>query len=361
MEFKNSKNQLITLSDTIDILVFDDAYFTNLPMSYFKLKHQTVDPLAVTQPDAQILMSPGTQFQLQTNYDKKAVRINYELKFYKQFFVNYELNKPSLCENSTIRINSEGLITVAPMKQSQLKHLQECTASVLVTIYQNEHHKQVKHQTLVYTVKVKPVVYSMLRLVRNSIYKSSDVFNAKLKIDHKSLIRNKLQLSDASVESKWHVCYFDNLGDMFDVVSLTNVYAVNRNDLVDFSNLNANVFVSLYGSMGKLAAEDKANGGESQPTASSITLLADAAENSFTLRTIKPGTYLMELGIYEGGLHDFKDYLGLNIIADKQYDANLESIEKKSHVETNVGDLICLNRRSDNDEVECAQTGKPVF
>lgn len=77
------------------------------------------------------------------------------------------------------------MLTAAAIKQSQLKHFQECTATLMVTILMASSGGGVdaaaagkavpaEKQTLVYTVRVKPIVYAMLKLNKNSIAKLTD-------------------------------------------------------------------------------------------------------------------------------------------------------------------------------------------
>lgn len=142
-------------------------------------------------------MSPGTQLQVRTNFDNLATKLTYEIKFYKQQPTSpLEQTQSSLssspiasyCSNATVRVNDEGVITAAAIKHSQLKYFQECTATLLVTIQMagasgpdagkstTSGNKPLpsKQQTLVYTIRVKPVVYAMLKLNKNSIAKLTE-------------------------------------------------------------------------------------------------------------------------------------------------------------------------------------------
>ncbi len=58
------------------------------------------------------------------------------------------------------------------------------------------------------------------------------------------LIRNRLNLNEPDIQMKWHVGYYDNLGDMFDVVSTNNNYTVNRNASIDLSKSSSSRIVS---------------------------------------------------------------------------------------------------------------------
>lgn len=138
-------------------------------------------------------MSPGTQIQVRTNFDNLATKITYELKFYSSssslssFSIDDQTSSSSssssslICSNATIRINNDGVLTAAALSK-QLKSFQECTATLLVTILIASGSGETKlstsvatkQQTLVYTVRVKPVVYSMLKLNRNSIVKLTE-------------------------------------------------------------------------------------------------------------------------------------------------------------------------------------------
>jgi hypothetical protein len=88
------------------------------------------------------------------------------------------------CNNNTVQINENGLITIAKLQQYKLKNLNHCSFNLLVTIFINEMNQQhqqnkqvndktiksnsgdllLKKQTLLYEIKVKPISYSMLKL-----------------------------------------------------------------------------------------------------------------------------------------------------------------------------------------------------
>ena len=74
----------------------------------------------------------------------------------------------------------------------------------------------------------------MIKLIKNSIVRSSDLSIGKIRVDQMNLINNKLVISNQGIHIKFHVDYHDNLGDKFDMVSLNNKYILNRNDLVSF-------------------------------------------------------------------------------------------------------------------------------
>ena len=91
---------------------------------------------------------------------------------------------------------------VAWLDQHELKNLQQCTVNLLVTLFIPNEPSKVqqqskniynKQQTLSFTIKVKPVVYSMIKLNKNGLLKTSDLSINKLHIDRKSLIKNKLR------------------------------------------------------------------------------------------------------------------------------------------------------------------------
>lgn len=308
-------------------------------------------------------MSPGTQLLVRTNFDKQAAKITYELKFYQQFVQNSDsivnptstyTNSP-YCLNTTIKISQDGLLTTSPLKQTQLKYLQECTATLLVTILMNSESASAKHlkqQTLVYTIRVKPIIYAMLKLNRNSMLKVSE--SVKFKLTRQNLIKNRLELNSAGIQMKWHVRYYDNLGDMFDVVNTKNIYALNRNDLIDFSNLNANLFgfsLSQTNADSEFEETDAQSTSSSTKSPSSTSNLANAVENSFTLRTISKGVFIMELTPWAVSLRDSRDYIGITMGGDFE-STELDSVEGRSRVEANIGDLICLSRQTDTDSIE---------
>lgn len=133
-------------------------------------------------------MSPGTQLQVRTNFDNLATKISYELKFYQASNLasgddqTTSSSSSIICSNSTIRVNNEGLLIATGLKHLQIKNFQECTATLLVTVLMASGNGETKlstsvatkQQTLAYTVRVKPVVYAMLKLNRNSIAKLTE-------------------------------------------------------------------------------------------------------------------------------------------------------------------------------------------
>ena len=64
-----------------------------------------------------------------------------------------------------------------------------------------------------------------------------------------------------NVQMQWQLSYYDDLGDMFDVINTNSQYAISRNDLVDFSQLNKNLFVfnAALGSSDEEQSIEKAN------------------------------------------------------------------------------------------------------
>ena len=348
-------NPSLYLSDTIDIVVFDKAHFTHFPLAYLKF----ISPqFAAKNSKAQLelgqtralLMSPGSQLQLKTNMDKLASKMSYDLAF------PLDHAESKHCNNNTIVVSKEGLISVKHVSRHQLKHAHECLATVWVTVYLSENQNS-KRQRLPYLIRVKPIVYSMLVVDKNSIVKISDSSFSRIRIDAKSLIRNRLVLNDAGIEMKWHVKYYDNLGELFDVVSLSNEYLINRNDLVDLSQLNANLFGLSYSSL--YASDEQAVKGaglasrnekaENVGAASQISLLANAVENSFLTRTIKPGRFIMELTPFATSYTFSRDYVGLFV---EQFDGSGRSETGRfDGIEANIGDIICLNQ-IDNDDDE---------
>ncbi len=295
-------------------------------------------------------MSPGSQFQVKTNLDKQAIKIEYQLKFFneeksdeKTFSVKPSNSK--YCSNNSIIISQDGTIYVAWLEQHELKHFQQCTATLLVNLLCVNDQSSLKQQTLAFTIKVKPIVYSMIKLVKGSLVRASEFTLNKIPIDRKSLLRNKLVLNDAGIKMKWHVSYHDNLGDVFDVIRLTNKYRLNRNDLIDVSQLNNNLFSTFVDQDQRQSSQrDHQSGSKSSKpndlASSHISLMADSVENSFVMKTVKKGRFVMELTPYASNLDQSKDFLGLVIEAEN---AVFENDGFKLRLQP--GDLICLERQ----------------
>ena len=225
--------QISYLVDSIEVTVFEEAYFTHFTPSYLMFKRPELKELYRQQPTSQllqghtILMTPGSQFQLKTNLDKTGNKINfhYQLAFFDQLDINY-------CNDSTIQISKEGIITAAPLEAQMLKNLKECVFSVLISMQLNELQSQVvKQQSLAYVVKVKSVVYSMLRLRKLP------------KLGTESDIKGFV----ANAQYQLHQCFHDDLGDLFDVTNTYTRYSLSRHDLVEFTQLNGNFFVHQVG------------------------------------------------------------------------------------------------------------------
>ena len=225
--------QISYLVDSIELTVFEEAYFNHFTPGYLIFKRPELKELYRQQPASQllqehiILMTPGSQFQLKTNLDKTGNKINfhYQLAFFDEENTNY-------CNNSTIQISQEGIITAAPLEAQLLKNLKECAFSVLVSMQLNELQSKVgKQQSLAYAVKVKPVVYSMLRLRRvPKLGAESDIIGFV-----------------SSAQYQLHQCFHDDLGDLFDVTNTYTRYSLSRSDLVEFTQLNGNFFVHQVG------------------------------------------------------------------------------------------------------------------
>ena len=398
--FNQQTNKLDVLADSVDILVFDSPHFTHFPFSYFFFKYpQLKSSLCVAGGKAdhseqhafnQILMSPGTEFQVKTNYDKVASKISYKLRLYDQFSTvesgqqqqqqqqqqSTSITK-SYCNNSTISVSATGLIRIAHLKSTKLKYLQECSANLLVTILINEHSPPssasssassvsasaggssssafFKQQTLTFTIKVKPIAYTMLKLKRNSITKLSDsLVNNKIKLDRRVLIKNKLSLTEPDIQMKWHVGYYDSLGDSFDIVSTANFYTLNRNDLVGFSQLNTNLFTfaPILTTSNSVYAGGQADYDDASRFPAN-SLMCNSMENVFALKSNRPGRFVMEFTPSSAvNAVESRDYLGLNI--NEFVEGVQEFNSYHSKLETNVGDFICLSNRegdlSDDDE-----------
>jgi len=264
-----------SLADSVDVIVFSGAYFTHFSTDYYLFKHPEIkkqlkaiastsltvdDQLAVEKfREKTLLITPGSQFQIRTNYDKSASKMSYHLAFNtnsnQQDDENLELFNKN-CNNNTIQISKEGLITVADLKSKSFK---QCIATLLVTISINEPKQQqqqlqsqqsnqaskdsqsseVKQQTLVYEIKVKPITYSMLKLNKKLTVQQ----NRLVQLDRQALLKNRLKLNSDGIKLQWNMRYYDDLGDSFDVVNTNTRYTLTRHDLIDFSQINSNLFV----------------------------------------------------------------------------------------------------------------------
>ena len=156
-------------------------------------------------------------------------------------------------------LGKTGLLTVNKMEQYKLKNLKHCSVALLVTVYINELKQEqssskqadqqankqtsstseLKQQTLVYEIKVKPIAYSMLKLNKKQTISQ----NRLVRLDKQSMIKNKMQLNSDGFKLQWHLKYYDDLGDSFDVMNVNTKYTLNRHDLIDFTQINTNLFV----------------------------------------------------------------------------------------------------------------------
>ena len=279
------------------------------------------------------------------------------------------------CNNNTVQINENGLITIAKLQQYKLKNLNHCSVNLLVTIFINEMNQQqqqnkqanlndktiksnsgdllLKKQTLLYEIKVKPISYSMLKLSK----KKTSLQNTLIRLDKQSLLKNKLQLNSDGFKMQWHLKHYDDLGDLFDVVSANTRYTMNRIDLTDFSQINSNVFVYDASGNGKTTSSEKEQNDEnsdqenlksisssSSSSSSSLSMLADSIKLSFLIGTLKPSRVLMEISPFAANLFDYKDYLGITLadLGENDFIRNLDFVKR---VDATIGDFICLNER----------------
>ena len=157
---------------------------------------------------------------------------------------------------------------------------------------------------------------------------------------------------------QWHLKHYDDLGDLFDVVSANTRYTMNRIDLNDFSQINSNVFVYNASGNGKTTSSEKEQNDEnsdqenlksissrsSSSSRSSLSLLADSIELLFLIRTLKPGRLVMEISSFAANLFDSKDYLGITLadLGENDFIRNLDFVKR---VDATIGDFICLNER----------------
>jgi len=144
------------------------------------------------------------------------------------------------------------------MEQYKLKNLKNCYVALLVIadineLKQEQLRKQadqqtnkqtasaieLKQHTLVYEIKVKPIAYSMLKLNKKQTVSQ----NRLVRLDKQSIVKNKMQLNSDGFKLQWNLKYYDDLGDPFDVVNVNTKYKLNRHDLIDFTQINTNIFV----------------------------------------------------------------------------------------------------------------------
>jgi len=113
------------LTDSIDVLVFENAYFTHFSSDYFIFKYPGLkkqlksygaedneELLIEKYRENKLLVTPGSQFQIKTNFDKSAFKMSYHLSFnglneYAEESTEgengHKTNK--YCNNNTIQIS----------------------------------------------------------------------------------------------------------------------------------------------------------------------------------------------------------------------------------------------------------------
>jgi len=267
-------------------------------------------------------MTPGSQFHVKTNLDKSALlksSIHYRLSFSNE-------EQAKFCSNQTVQVSEEGVVTAKYLEHHQLKSARQCIANLLVYVDEQQSSQgadqtlTVKQQTLAYTIKIKPVIYSMVHLRK---YAAMPISTAAAFLNN--------------VQTKWQVSYHDDLGDMFDVISPLLRYSLSRNDLIDFSQMNKNVFVasSVAGEKGESVDSGKL------AAYASVSVLANAAENSFLVRTLKPGRFVMELTPASAcNQVESRDYLSMTI--DEKSGVSGGNGFGSRQLETRIGDVVCL-------------------
>ncbi len=343
VEFQNK-----VLTDSLDIMVFDAAHFTHNSVNTPRFLPLTCHDM----PKNQILMTPGTEFQIKTNFDKVATRLTYKLEHFSN----------DLCNNNTIKVSNTGLISVEKTRQ-----VKECVATLLVTVYTTEptllnddtkHQASssssssttssiTKQQTLTYILKVKPISYVMIKLKQSNI---------KQKIDRKKFIKQKLTLDEPDIKLRFQVRFYDSLGDSFDLVNTNNLYTINRNDLTSFTSLNPNLF-----SFTQILASFNSNNNEERKAfikksqfieLSQVWNLNSNHDLQFGLKTNRnngqAGRFIMEFTSASAlNLIESRDYLALNVdkIDESQNADSLSSYHSKLTI--NLGDFLCLNGNSE--------------
>ncbi|RNA36717.1 nuclear pore membrane glycoprotein [Brachionus plicatilis] len=199
-------------------------------------------------PDNIILVTAKTMLQLRTNYDSLSSEIKYSLQFGM---------KESECSGSKVQLSIDGQLKIFDPRT-------ECFVGIQATI-----HYESKIQILNYLIVIKEISYRMFR------------------VD----------------DQEFSVTYHDNLGDEFFVVNTISSLKVNLNNLVEFIQINQNVFGA----------------------GPSISFLPDSKINSFRMKMLNDGYVVVELSANHAN-----DFIGLQT-----------SYLNSKIYELYIGDLIC--------------------
>jgi hypothetical protein len=305
-------------SDYIEIVVFDEGHFIHLPLSYLNAKSANklqFDSFESVPNINTMLVSPGSEFFVQTNLDHLGNRITYELRF----FSRKEDDSIKYCNENSIQISSNGKISIKNLEKKNLKHFKECTIGLVAIISSADFAEQ----TIFYSIRVKPIAYTMLKL--KSIAKQAADSKFKYKLTSEVMLKNKFALLSEDIKMKWQFQFYDDLGDQFDMITTMNQFRINRNDLVDIMQLKA------LPSTGSLFSESL--------NLTSLTQLTNMQDTQFSLKTLAEGRFIMELLPNNVQAVKSQDYLDLEM-----RDFQSESTENENQIQANVGDLICINQ-----------------
>jgi len=279
-------------------------------------------------------MTPGSQFQVKTNLGKSTLlksNINYRLSFFNN--ENIDFSSARFCDNQTVHVSEDGVVTAKHLDHHQLKKAKQCIVNLLVYVDEQSTDQVAdtatssKQQTLTYTIKVKPVFYSMIHLKKYATMPGTTITTTA------STFLNNIQI-------KFHMSFHDDLGDMFDVINSASRYSLSRNDLAEFSQMNKNLFVTSDETEGQ--SIDKSDTTDKLEAFRSVSVLANAPDNSFVVRTLKPGKFIMEMRPTSAyNQIESRDFFSL-MVDDKSG----MNVGESRQLETRIGDVFCL---MDND------------
>jgi hypothetical protein len=123
------------LTNSIDVLVFENAYFTHFSSDYFIFKYPGLkkqlesygtkdneELLVEKYRENKLLVTPGSQFQIKTNFDKSAIKMSYHLSFNDlNEYAEEGENGNKYCNNNTVQISKFYIFRICkPLKLNQL-------------------------------------------------------------------------------------------------------------------------------------------------------------------------------------------------------------------------------------------------
>ena len=122
-------------TNSIDVLVFENAYFTHFSSDYFIFKYPGLkkelesygtkdneELLVEKYRENKLLVTPGSQFQIKTNFDKSAIKMSYHLSFNDlNEYAEEGENGNKYCNNNTVQISKFYIFRICkPLKLNQL-------------------------------------------------------------------------------------------------------------------------------------------------------------------------------------------------------------------------------------------------